>query len=84
MRQGIWVFNGTFRLVDAWQEQSAGRKVFKFRLEVDPTDTQDRTDPTQELEQTRVIPTAVKLAVWKRTVVGARDVAAPTTFTSTT
>ena len=31
---GIWVYNGTFKLLDAWLEPSAGRKVFKFRLEL--------------------------------------------------
>lgn len=35
MRTGIWTFNGTFQLVDAWREESNGRLVFKFRLEVD-------------------------------------------------
>ncbi len=34
IRPGIWVFNGVFTLVDAWQESSGGRKVFKFRLEL--------------------------------------------------
>jgi hypothetical protein len=36
LRQGIWVFNGVFRLLDAWQEESNARQVFKFRLELDP------------------------------------------------
>jgi hypothetical protein len=35
MRTGIWTFNGTFSLVDGWREESNGRLVFKFRLEVD-------------------------------------------------
>jgi hypothetical protein len=65
MRQGIWVFNGTFRLVGAWQERCGGRNVFKFRLETDRTNV-PRLSLAQELEQTRLIPTAVKLEVWKR------------------
>jgi 5-methylcytosine-specific restriction endonuclease McrA len=60
------VFNGFFRLVDAWQEASNGRSVFKFRLEIDP-DATPRTDLREpQLEQNRMIPTAVKLKVWKR------------------
>jgi hypothetical protein len=32
IRAGIWVNNGLFSLVDAWQETSVGRQVFKFKL----------------------------------------------------
>jgi HNH endonuclease len=66
MRTGIWVFNGTFRLLDAWAEQIEGRRVFKFRLEVAETDTSSPEEVTQQAEVTRIIPTAVKLEVWKR------------------
>jgi hypothetical protein len=66
MRTGIWAFNGTFRLVDAWREESNGRMVFKFRLEVDPSATPLIDSRESPLEQIRVIPTNVKLAVWKR------------------
>lgn len=38
---GIWVYNGIFRLVDAWQELRNNRKVFKFKLEL--TDSKDDT-----------------------------------------
>ena len=31
MRTGIWTFNGTFRLVDAWREESNGRFAGKRR-----------------------------------------------------
>lgn len=34
IRRGLWAFNGLFNLVDAWQEISNGRKVFKFKLEL--------------------------------------------------
>lgn len=66
MRDGIWTFNGTFKLVDGWKEESNRRLVFKFRLEVDPdaTPVVDLREP--RLEQNRLIPTEVKLAVWKR------------------
>jgi hypothetical protein len=65
VRSGIWVFNGTFRLVDGWAEQVGGRRVFKFRLEASGGEgAGDVAAP--ELVQTRVIPTAVKLEVWAR------------------
>jgi hypothetical protein len=66
VRSGIWVFNGSFRLVDAWQERTEGRNVFKFRLEIDPAATPATDTREPELEQNRIIPTAVKLEVWKR------------------
>ncbi len=66
LRSGIWVYNGVFRLVDAWMEVSNSRKVLKFRLELagDPGAAQSET--AIEFEHARLIPTAVKLAVWKR------------------
>jgi hypothetical protein len=66
LRPNIWTFNGVFRLVDEWRETSNGRKVFKFKLELldDPTAAQSR-EP-QDLEHNRIIPSEVKLAVWKR------------------
>lgn len=63
VRRGIWVFYGLFRLTDCWDEQSGGRKVFKFRLEL----AEDASAPEPSLgERSRMIPSAVKLAVWKR------------------
>lgn len=63
IRRGMWVFNGVFRLTDCWGEQSGGRKVFKFRLEL----AEDASAPEPSLgERSRIIPSAVKLAVWKR------------------
>jgi HNH endonuclease len=66
IKPNIWTFNGVFRLVDAWQQPSNSRKVFKFKLElVDDPDAHLRGDP-QDLEHNRVIPSDVKLEVWKR------------------
>ena len=64
---GIWVYNGTFRLIDAWLQESGGRKVFKFRLELTDEEIgeQDTRDP-QILEHARLIPTHVKREVFKR------------------
>jgi HNH endonuclease len=66
IRAGIWAYAGLFNLVDAWREESGGRKVFKFRLEV--VDDPSLPIPIRDAapEHTRVIPSAVKLDVWKR------------------
>ena len=64
IRSGIWVYNGTFRLVDAWQAESNGRHVCKFRLEA--TDERLIDGRATDLEHTRLIPSAVKRDVWKR------------------
>lgn len=65
VRSGIWVYNGLFRLADAWKELSGGRLVFKFRLEL--SDDQMVTKRTHSvIDHTRMIPSSVKLQVWKR------------------
>jgi hypothetical protein len=65
IHSGIWVFNGTFYLLDAWQEASDNRKVFKFKLTL--SDKHDVVPQKYDmLEQNRVIPSWVKLEVWKR------------------
>lgn len=65
IRAGVWVYNGVFKLTDAWQEVSNSRKVFKFKLEI--TDDKDALSATdREIDHTRLIPTSVKLEVWKR------------------
>jgi hypothetical protein len=67
LRSGIWVFNGIFHLVDAWREKSQDRIVFKFKLELmdnllnDSISIQNHT-----IEHDRLIPSEVKVAVWKR------------------
>jgi hypothetical protein len=66
LRDGIWVFCGTFLLKDSWREQSEGREVFKFRLEMNDTGDANTRPEAPELEHNRMIPAAVKLAVWQR------------------
>lgn len=66
IRDGIWVYNGLFELIDAWTEGSGRRKVFKFKLQIveeTPLFPSQRNAP---LDHDRVIPTHVKLEVWKR------------------
>jgi hypothetical protein len=66
IRPGIWAYNGLFRLVDAWQEESKGRNVFKFRLEIAEDSPSVQSSATGVLEHDRLIPSQVKLEVWKR------------------
>jgi len=65
IRNGIWVYNGLFRLVDGWQETSGRRQVFKFRLEIIDSPSMFSAG-AQALDHDRVIPSAIKLEVWKR------------------
>jgi hypothetical protein len=66
LRQGIWAYNGTFLLVDAWRQSAGSRQVFKFRLEaVEGED--DLAEPVhRDAPRRHLIPTAVKLEVWAR------------------
>ena len=68
IRTGICLYNGLFELIDYWTEQSEGRKVFKFKLRFAGTDN-ERDHPAVAplpLEDDRLIPSWVKLEVWKR------------------
>jgi HNH endonuclease len=67
IRTGIWVYNGLFQLVDAWIEDTGARKACKFRLELAKQQEPAAVPPeSEDLAHTRLIPTKVKLAVWKR------------------
>ncbi len=65
IKTGIWVYDGHYELVDAWTQPSGGRQVFKFRLRLlDDLESPESSRVT--LDSTRVIPSQVKLDVWKR------------------
>jgi hypothetical protein len=67
IKQGIWTYNGTFHLTDAWIADTNHRKVFKFRLVLtDKTEGQASFEPFVDLPHNRLIPSEVKLEVWKR------------------
>lgn len=68
LHRGIWVYNGVFRLLDAWRENSNARQVFKFRLElVEHASLDDASTRTEAvLDHDRLIPPEVKLAVCRR------------------
>jgi hypothetical protein len=66
IKMGIWSYNGVFHLVDSWQEKSNGRSVFKYKLKAVEGE-EDFTVPVPTHSTIRrVIPTSVKLEVWKR------------------
>lgn len=65
IRSGIWAYGGIFKLIDAWQEDGKGRKVFKFKLEV-VGEKYKGLARQKEPDHDRLIPTAIKLEVWKR------------------
>ena len=66
IKQGIWSYNGVFHLVDSWREQSGSRSVFKFKL-IAVEGEEDLTLPApRQPQHRRIIPTLVKLEVWKR------------------
>jgi HNH endonuclease len=64
--QGIWAYNGIFHLVDSWIERDELRRVFKFRLVAVEEKENLNAAPTLHPARRRIIPTEVKLAVWKR------------------
>jgi len=66
IRSGIWVYNGIFKLVDAWQEHINARKVFKFKLELLDDEANVISGGESYIEHNRIIPSSVKLEVWKR------------------
>ena len=66
IHSGIWSYNGVFHLVDAWQQRDDHREVFKFKL-IAVKGEEDFGQPAHiDAERRRIIPTAVKLEVWKR------------------
>jgi hypothetical protein len=69
IKDGIWVYNGIFELIDAWQEKTDGRQVFKFKLQVTDLTLNEKEaigKTATDLDHNRMIPTSVKLEVWKR------------------
>jgi hypothetical protein len=66
IKSGIWVYNGKFKLIDAWREEINNRKVFKFKLELIDEGNILNFNDFKEIDHNRLIPTSVKLEVWKR------------------
>ncbi len=66
LRPGIWSFNGVFQLIDSCLEGNGVRKVFKFTLRIKNVEAGKKSEMTAELSHGRLIPTRIKLEVWKR------------------
>jgi len=64
--RGIWSYNAVFHLVDSWRERDEYRSVFKFRLVAVEGEEDFSVPPSMAPVRRRILPTAVKLAVWKR------------------
>ena len=65
IRNGIWSYNGFFELIDSWVENDGKRHVFKFKL-VAIENESSIPDAKEIHERRRIIPTEIKLEVWKR------------------
>jgi 5-methylcytosine-specific restriction endonuclease McrA len=65
LRNGIWVYNGIFHLMDSRMEISNNRRVFRFRLEL-ASNQEEREMELPEIDHVRIIPSSVKAEVWKR------------------
>jgi hypothetical protein len=66
IRNGIWTYNGVFELVDGWLETVGRRQVFKFEFRIANQPSLRLYKSESTVEHDRVIPTSVKLEVWKR------------------
>ena len=69
IKKGIWSDNGYFHLVDSWRESDDSREVFKFKLvavEGVSSDEAPEDEHDTEAKRSRIIPTHIKLQVWKR------------------
>jgi hypothetical protein len=69
IKKGIWSDNGYFHLVDSWRESDGTRQVFKFKLVAVASVASDELpedEQATETKRSRIIPTHVKLEVWKR------------------
>jgi hypothetical protein len=66
LKPGIWSYNEVFHLVDAWMEHDGTRSVFKFKLIAVEGEEDFSKPPADHPERRRLIPTAIKLEVWKR------------------
>jgi hypothetical protein len=69
IRSGIWSYNGFFELINSWIENDGIRNVFKFKLVAVENDgiTGDKQRLLEDdSSHRRIIPTSVKLEVWKR------------------
>lgn len=65
IKDGIWSYNGLFELVDSWTENDSKRFVFKFKM-IAIEESNLKSEAIEIHEPRRIIPTEIKLEVWKR------------------
>lgn len=65
MLSGVWSLKGYFDLIDFEEKSKNNRKVIVFKLKLSEHQDLD-FQPDLDLAHTRLIPSEVKLAVWKR------------------
>ena len=68
IKKGIWTFNGVFELLDSAIQSDGKRLVFRFKLGLISTVPVSDAVPNKlpDLSHTRLIPSRVKVEVWKR------------------
>ena len=66
IHSGIWSYNGLFHLIDSWKESDGNREVFKFKLAAVNDFIIENGAIDNLSERRRLIPTSIKLEVWKR------------------
>jgi hypothetical protein len=66
IKDGIWSFNGIFRLVDSYKKKVNGRIVFKFILHLTDEKIKGLEEGAELESDNRMIPSDVKVKVWKR------------------
>jgi len=67
LRAGVWVYNGLFHLVNASIQHDGQRNVYMFELHLAEDEQDDMSDlPQHATEPRRIIPTAVKVEVYRR------------------
>ena len=69
IREGIWAYNGIFELVDCLSDETTGRRIFKFKLRLVHEDDHifsGAQRPATGDDDDRIIPSWVKVEVWKR------------------
>lgn len=66
IRDGVWSLKGLFRLVDYKKIHDGKRSVYRFILTLDPRQKVNIEPGDSYVAMTRIIPSSVKQAVWKR------------------
>ncbi len=64
IHDGIWAYNGLFEMVDAWKKYDGVRHYFRFRLVI--SSRSEAQTSSLDSPRRRLIPTRVKVEVWKR------------------